>query len=592
MSGPTQAPVILLAFANDPDDHLNMLSGERKSISEALSQYEDKRYIRVEVEPDAAVQDVFGLFNRFNDQIAIFHYGGHANGSALELETPSGGNEAAQAGGLARLMGLSAGLQLVFLNGCATRGQVKALLENGVKAVIATQVPVDDTMATEFAEQFYQALAGASTIKESFDSACALIATRYDHRREIGDFRGLQMGDDSAPVDAALTWGLYVHPDGEAALAWKLPEQAETEVVISGAAPTGQPGAPVSDGLIGRLFNAIAPFSPEVSVLLEISQRTGTQDLRTVRQMVMDAFPSPVGEQLRKLFVSDTVDEDRLRQLALTYETVAKLFSFALVSQLWNAIYDNPALAITAEQWDSIDAFEKLDEQQQRSFDYPAFFVLVDEILKANGIAPFMTECDRLAEALKDAPSDQAHRSMEQLRSDLAGGKVAAAEMEKACMQAEDALGTLLSDLAFIVGYKLATIKGIAIRKTRHKPAEFSHRQVMLDRVTAGFVDSDEIRVAFTDNESVILLKDVADATHYLNLTPFLIDQNALTGNAKTKIYFYNHYDASQDAYHYLSIADISDRLVISNAMSAAELAIYLPIKGLMEEFRDRVKRP
>ncbi|MDB5671797.1 MAG: hypothetical protein JWO25_2756, partial [Alphaproteobacteria bacterium] len=55
MTGPAQAPVILLAFANDPDDHLNMLSGERKSISEALSQYEDKRYIRVEVEPDAAV---------------------------------------------------------------------------------------------------------------------------------------------------------------------------------------------------------------------------------------------------------------------------------------------------------------------------------------------------------------------------------------------------------------------------------------------------------------------------------------------------------------------------------------------------------
>ena len=40
-------------------------------------------------------------------------------------------------GGLAQLMGIQKELQLVFLNGCATKGQVEQLFAAGIKAVIA-----------------------------------------------------------------------------------------------------------------------------------------------------------------------------------------------------------------------------------------------------------------------------------------------------------------------------------------------------------------------------------------------------------------------------------------------------------------------
>jgi hypothetical protein len=176
---------------------------------------------------------------------------------------------------------------------------------------------------------------------------------------------------------------------------------------------------------------------------------------------------------------------------------------------------------------------------------------------------------------------------MNEMRGEIAGGKVDASEVESFCVQAEKHLGVLLDAMAFIVGYKLATIKTIAINKTRHKPAEFHHRQVLLDRVTAGFEDTDEVRASFTDNESVIILKDPADVTNYLNLTPFVIDQNALTHNQGTKPYFLLNFDAAADAVHYYSIADPTDTLVISDALDAASKDIYLPVRELVHEYRD-----
>jgi hypothetical protein len=585
-------PVILLTFANNQGDYLENLVRERKSIGAALRTYEDQRYLRLHVEPDAGIDDLFDLFNRFPDQVAIFHYGGHADGTALQLEAPGGGNEAAHAGGLAQLMGLSTTLRLVFLNGCATRDQVKALLDRGVRAVIATAVPINDSMATEFAEQFYEALASGKSIKASFESAKAMIASRHGDKREVAEFRSMSWGEKTEAVESGLIWGLYSRPDADDALGWTLPQQPENQVVIRGAALSQAADVPVNDGLIQTLFNAVAPHSPEVGMLLELAKRTNRTDLRTVRQQIIDAFPSLVGEQLRKLFASNAVDTQRLRQLVVTYEAAAKLFAFALTSQLWNAMFDNPEITISDDQWAKLEAFKTLDAASEPVFDYLELVLVIQAILSANGIPSFMEESDALAGTLAAGDGLIARRFMNEMREEFAKGEPPAEETESFCVQAETHLGVILSQLAFIVRYKLATIKGIAITKARHKPAEFRHRQVLLDRVTAGFVDVDEVRAAYTDNESVILLKDLQDVRDYLNLTPFIIDQNALTGNENTKLYSYKLFDEATDACHFYSIADPTDTLVISDAMEAKAKPIYLPVRGLIHEFRERVKRP
>jgi len=587
VSDANTTPVVILAFANDQDDYLQNIQVERGAVSRALQDYDDKSYIKLWKQESTSIKDFFDLFDRYAGRVAIFHYGGHANGSALQLEAETGATELANAGGLAARLGRETALQLVFLNGCATGGQVAALLAAGVKAVIATAVPINDAMATDFAVRFYDTLATRKNIGEAFEAARDLITTKYGETRQIADFRGIgKVGGAAAPAAGPeLTWGLYTGPDATAALAWKLPEIADRQVIIRGAAMSAKSGAPVNDGLIQTLFNAVAPFNDELGRVLEGTKAGRRLDLRIVRQQIIDAFPAPVGEQLRKLFAGNTIDVARLRQIVQTYDTAVKLFAFAVVSQLWNTRFENPGLVITDAQWEPCAAFLTLSAETAQSFDYFNLILAIDSIFRANNITHWMPECGGFEAALGDVESDTAHRFMEEMRLELARGRVAAEEIESFCVQAEKHLGVLLSDFAFVVKYELATIKRIDFIKSRHKVPEYSHKYVLLNRITAGFMDDVNIRQDFSDNESVILFKSLDQVADNLNLTPFIVDENAFTGDDNSKLYFFAYHDAADDSFHYTAIDDADVELVISDNK-------YPQAKALFEEFRTTVARP
>ena len=582
MSETSIKPIIILAFSNNLDDYLQMIVRERKNIFKALQEYNDRGYIQVHKEENTSIEDIFDLFNRYKDQIAIFHYGGHADGTQLQLETGGGKAEMANATGLAQLMGQQKVLQLVFLNGCATQDQVEKLFSCGVKAVIATSVSINDEMATEFAEQFYHALAAQASIQKAFQTAKAFVATRYGNDKEVGEFRAFSGAGKKEGAVTGVLWGLYVNSNGEEALTWKLPEFAEHQVIVRGAAVSAKNGSTVNTELIETLFNAVAAQSQEVGVLWDAAKESKRQDLRMVRQQIIDSFPAPIGEQLRKLFAGNTIDVQRLRQLVLTYETVAEFFCFTVLSQLWDARYDNPALRLNEEHLVEFNSFFALSAESQPTFQYVKLIVAVAQFLDENGITPFVDEVSSLAGALQNEMLDVAHRFMEEMRVELLRGKVAAEEIESFCRQAEKHLGTILSALAFLVKYKLTTIKKIDIIKARHKAPEYRHNQVVLDRVTAGVMDSEETYPEFTDSESVILLKDVADVKDYLSLSPFVIDENAFTGDQNSKLFFYSHHDAANDSYHFRFVDNAEDALTVSDEH-------YPQIKMQFEQFRQAV---
>lgn len=81
-------PIIYLAFANDQDAYLPMINRERKNIYRSLRRHHDEGLIRVEKEATSSLEDIFEVFNAYPDQVAIFHYGGHAGGTHLRLENP------------------------------------------------------------------------------------------------------------------------------------------------------------------------------------------------------------------------------------------------------------------------------------------------------------------------------------------------------------------------------------------------------------------------------------------------------------------------------------------------------------------------
>src|SRR5262245_11862502 len=126
------APAVLVAFANDhrPGGRLlRDLYEESNAIHDALM----SRHAAGVLAPlpavfNATIDSLLAAFRGpYRDRICVFHFGGHADGASLLLETSDGGPMAAHANGLAGYLGQQAGLVLVFLNGCCTAPQIGAL---------------------------------------------------------------------------------------------------------------------------------------------------------------------------------------------------------------------------------------------------------------------------------------------------------------------------------------------------------------------------------------------------------------------------------------------------------------------------------
>ena len=224
-----ELPFIVLAFANEQEGrrYLRDLPEELRRLQEILEQAENDRHCRLVVRPNATLEQIFTAFTDYRDQVAILHYGGHAGGDRLLLESSAAGGTPAYAEGLATFLGQRQGLQLVFLNGCSTRAQVARLLEANVAAVIATARAIDDRMAREFAVAFYTELAAGASLRAAFEAARGRLQAAhgaeprayFDHR-ELGLDPSDASGDPTD--DHGFPWELRLRPGADLAGRWNL----------------------------------------------------------------------------------------------------------------------------------------------------------------------------------------------------------------------------------------------------------------------------------------------------------------------------------------------------------------------------------
>ena len=117
-------PVIFLAFANDltvGGQYLHNLRNEHMGFRNALQKARQEGLCELEVLSNTTIKDMINVFQDYQDRIAIFHYGGHAERHELLLESLTGEHSAAQSEGLVSFLAKQKGLQLVFLNGCCSQ---------------------------------------------------------------------------------------------------------------------------------------------------------------------------------------------------------------------------------------------------------------------------------------------------------------------------------------------------------------------------------------------------------------------------------------------------------------------------------------
>ncbi len=217
-------PVIFLAFAQDRVEggaYLRNLPIELDGILEALQKAEQAGLCEVKHRSNTTVKNILDIFQQYQDRIAIFHYGGHADSYELLLESLTGEHAMAHSEGLVSFLAKQKSLRLIFLNGCSSRQQALDLTEAGVPAVIGTSQKIDDEIATNLSGRFYKGLAAGL----SLDRAWAEAIDQIKVEKGTSNTRALHWKGKVEASDG-IPWDIYYRKGAEIVKEWNLPAAA------------------------------------------------------------------------------------------------------------------------------------------------------------------------------------------------------------------------------------------------------------------------------------------------------------------------------------------------------------------------------
>ncbi|TAE57687.1 MAG: CHAT domain-containing protein [Bacteroidetes bacterium] len=546
-------PAILIAFANNrtPGQYLSELEKEQQAL---LDKFSGK------IEPillqQATLDRIVDRFNKFPGRIRIFHFAGHANPDALLLEPDAEGFDKSYAAGLAAYIGSQNSVSLVFLNGCSTRAQVDLFIAAGIQAVIATTRPIRDDVARLFATDFYTSFCAENrenSIQKAFDDACNLLNTRFgDAPQDIYDTRSLHFGSMQD-----ISGNPYELSIKGRAVEIRLKDLEKGEKALN-------------ETLTRQLTEAIRPYSTDAERLLKYVQAQGISNWESqlrysdkAKQIIAYSFVGVIGIQLSKLMAigKEDMSEGKPRKYIEKCIYIAArsldLLCFALISALWDAIAQQPRTLSAAQQ---ARISRRLDENFEPSLpDQLDLLRTLHEIFSQpeNGLTVPIPELAALGVLAEGSDFQQTIRHLHALNEKLDKSQYDLLD----CFEAENQLATLLGALSFLVSYRMASIKHIGYNQTRHADPGYLHRYTALGIDSKANVDAEKInytsRTAHTD---AVLLYHGGGGHYqsYVNLSPFVIDYNALTGEHGAKICFYRSQDIGDGTLEYLFLEDNS----------------------------------
>jgi len=570
--------IIFLLFANSANEPLKHLQEEESNIHRTLSLREKEGHFSIFRESRATRESILEYLTLHKEEILIFHYSGHAGGSELFAE-----DHPVYSDGIADLLAQSPKLKLVLLNGCSTKGQVDKLMSlAGDFAVISTHSPVGDDMAFTYAKIFYQELCNNhKTIAEAHNSGLAAAQALSDvpvmTSRDI--FRDEEISLDEPAWDLSSLSELH--------LTWRLPQQVITEDFSS-----FEPNSELTE----KLIEAFAEYNEQVQ---EVFQKENLSDSRK-RKAILEALPLPISEQLRKLFAIrdarasahiffDTLGPNRLKQLITAYKTMIELIAFIHLAQLWNLSYQEQELKVSVSQRNKLRKFFDLSLTDRKSYYLMDLVKLIIEIFQANKIPDFLQEFEALYPSLEEeSPLSHALRSLHDIEQELHKLGGASMPVEQAvglCVSAENHLAYVYSQLAFIIRYKMKSVKNIGLQNYPLEEPKYIHTIIKLIQNFFELDEEKEERHEAMFTTSVFLENSDKE---YLNLTPFVIDQNAFDPKAAlAKILYFNVHEASTHNFAFKHVYNPQDNLVIIK-----DKAPYYAIKQQLEAFSKRILNP
>jgi hypothetical protein len=557
--------LIFLTFANDASEPLPTLVKEEQKVYELVARRYDKGDFDVQKESHATTEILSRDLIRYKDRLSVFQFSGHAGRDKLLMEDEEGNAE-----GVAQLLAQCNNLQLVILNGCSTQGQVARLLELPSRpAVIATSAPVGDMAAANFATAFYHVLCDQyGTVEEAFTAGCAAAQLTAEYTIEVEEQeRGVAFR--SRKTEGPL-WGLFTAEDKEEAKYWALPVKGQQEAEVEAFEP--------NELLKHGLVESLAPYKKHVRKIKETLEETFEPDRsldRKVRTAVSTSFPYPISTHIRSLIsksgrndegrkLFDKLGIDRLTKLTLAYVSIIELPAFILLAQLWDVLTEQKGVKITGTPYEDIREFLLLPSGEKMTDKYFELVQKTGKLLEENNVPFFVTELqEALPKFQKYTRFYDSCMTLELIRGRLRkNGYREESAIHKACMIAEEKITEILRELAFLSRYFMFSVRNIdAIRNRFESIPRFDHRLIRLEEdysIEAPDEEMIKLRKRFLDNRSVLLTRDNIDeeteddeeGLTYLNLTPFVIDENAFKrkgGDFNHKVFYFDHYDKDKE---------------------------------------------
>lgn len=247
-------PTVLMTFAVN---NLDSVKNESDKIWNSVSSSELVTATKIE---DANIEDLALAIIDAND-LFMFHFGGHADQGNIVLE----GMQMIDKIRLSRILSRATKLQLVFLNGCLSYGHVGIMTAKGVKAMIATNVKVNDGEAARIAAFFYKLFFEKGyTLKQAFETAEATISGKNSYVTIVnpGEI------DENQALPSA--WTLFVHSAHKEVIDWTLQDFLPKSSTVKPAGDSGPQSTPkqrirffVQNGKLSEALDELTALLPE-----------------------------------------------------------------------------------------------------------------------------------------------------------------------------------------------------------------------------------------------------------------------------------------------------------------------------------------
>jgi hypothetical protein len=533
--------IFFLVSAHDENKPLSALLDESDAIKKGLSSLEERSIIKYESINRATNEKVNEFFLKKAGEIAIFHYSGHADGQRLHI--PGGGHIK----GMAGLFGIEndtpgkSAPRLVFLNGCATSGQVAQLHLAGVEGVIATYFNVEDEDAYVFAQSFYAKWAQEGvSLGKAFNYAYEILQTKEKYvslkfeteLRDTGDgFENKEHG----------TWGLFVN--------LKLSEEAQSKFNNWQI----NPKPPIPPLVLNKIEKISSKCLGEVAKAF--SQMPGKKKEKSVGAAILELIkelPWVVGTHLRRLFAlepGETAPEnnlDRLKDIDLAYTELLRFLNNILVSMLWDQQETLTKIKVSRlpNPIPNQEAAARVDYLSNiRTYLTALKSIPGDQIGLEEKIRAFLDHVDK-------HKLDDGHKSMaelhlafydedpQRLSEFLEGRGQTLTDLDDICLKSEAIYASFLEASLFLTEYRLLSIWFISVTQVKfvdnQKP--YAHTIVPLHGALGKVENTVTSKKQHGDSYCVVMVPAGAeDLEQLLNLSPLYIDKNALVDNkAKT----------------------------------------------------------